>query len=221
MSTVGDVVAGLTETKIANLHPVVIAQNTSWSCHHGLSRWSHECGCSTDGAWKRILRSALNDLAPVLDDASESALKALGLDIWDLRDRYVVVAAGYAEADDFAAAALAGSPWADDPTSVEIVRDLLAAQRSRLAMFTSCGWFWDDPSRQETLSCLIYAADAIEKVRRLTGVDAGPTFEKSLVGFRSRVTFESGDALYGFAAAELPPLMSTQENADTEQSRRL
>ena len=205
MATVGDVVAGLDETAVASLRPASIASGTSWSCLHGIGRWSADCGCAADGRWKRILRSSLNDLAAVLDSASEMAFHSKGLDMWELRDRYVAVAAGYADPDDFATAALAGSPWADDPASVRDVRDLLAAQRSRLAMFTSCGWFWDDPSRQETMSCLEYAADAVAKVRRVTGLDAGPPFEKSLAGFRSHVTKETGDALYGFAAADLPP----------------
>jgi hypothetical protein len=199
------VVARLDDAAIASLHSVSIAQGTSWSCPHGIGRWSDDCGCASDGYWKRVLRSSLNDLAAMLDSASEMVFHSKGLDMWELRDHYVAVAAGYTEPDDFAAAALAGSPWADDPNSVGAVRDLLAAQRSRLAMFTSCGWFWDDPSRQETMSCLMYAADAIDKVRRVTGIDAGPSFERSLALFRSHVTKETGDALYGFAAADLSP----------------
>ena len=200
MATLGDVVAKL---KVDDLPDVAVAYGTSWSCHHGLDRWSSGCPCSPDGRWKPVLRRALNNLSEVLDTASEQAFDAIGLDLWDLRDRYIVVAAGYAAADDFAAAALAGSPWADDPASAETVSGLLAAQRSRLAMFTSCGWFWEDPSRGETVMCLKYAADAIERVRRLTGVEAEAAFIGALHPLRSSVTGETGEALYRRARSEM------------------
>ena len=199
MTPLGDVVAKL---HAADLPTISITYGTSWSCHHGLARWSTGCECTPDSRWKPILRKALNNLAEVLDTASEQAFDQLGLDIWDLRDRYIVVAAGYADAGDFAAAALAGSPWADDPSSIEIVCGLLAAQRSRLAMFTSCGWYWADPSRGETVMCLKYAADAIERVRRLTGVDAESAFVRTLRPLRS-ASGEGGDALYRRALSEM------------------
>jgi hypothetical protein len=63
-------------------------------------------------------------------------------------------------------------------------------------MFTSCGFFWEDPSRSEVLLCLSYAADAISKVRRLTGVDTEPAFLETLSGLHSTRTGESGDQLF-------------------------
>jgi len=193
LTTVGDLVA---ETDPDSCYLVTIADNTSWSCHHGVARWSKGCPCSRDGRWKPILRDALNGLADDLDYASERAFGKLGLDLWDLRDRYIVVAAGFSDPADFAEATLAGTRWADDPTSLALVADLLAAQRSRLAMFTSCGWFWEDPSRPETLICLAYAGDAITKVRRTTGTDAEPAFVRALAGMRSPASGEDGGALY-------------------------
>ena len=206
MTTVGDFVAALDWD---DLYLITVRDNTAWSCHHGIGRWSTGCPCSRDSYWKPIMRKALNELAEKLDVASEKALAKLDLNLWDLRDRYIVVAAGYATESDFADAALAGSPWADDPVSHDLVCSLMAAQRSRLAMFTSCGWFWDDASRPETLLCLSYAADAISKVRRLTGVDAEPEFLVTLAEMHSAYSGESGEKLF-WRAIEV--MKATQDN---------
>jgi hypothetical protein len=101
-----------------------------------------------------------------------------------------------ADPTDFAGAALAGSGHGGDESATAALRDLLAAQRSRLAMFTSCAWFWDDPSRSETVTALRYAADAVELVRRVTGHDAEPAVIAALGSLRSNVTGESGAELW-------------------------
>ena len=38
-------------------------ERTSWSCHHGVARWSAECPDATDGRWKGPLRAAFDRLA--------------------------------------------------------------------------------------------------------------------------------------------------------------
>ena len=69
-----------------------------------------------------------------------------GLDVWALRDAYVDVVVGATEPDAFAADRLPALAAAERARALE----LLEAQRWRLAMFASDGWFWDDPIRPET-----------------------------------------------------------------------
>ena len=45
----------------------------------------------------------------------------------------------------------------------------MEAQRWRLAMFASCGWFWEDPVRTETAGALRAAARAARLVDGLAG----------------------------------------------------
>jgi hypothetical protein len=53
----------------------------------------------------------------------------------------------------------------------------MEAQRWRLAMFASDGWFWDDPTRPETAAVLRHAARA---ARLIDGLTEGP-LEQRLV----------------------------------------
>ena len=49
-----------------------------------------------------------------------------------------------------------------------------------MSMFTSCGWFFDDPSGLETRQVLRYAARAIELAREVSPVPLEPEFLERL-----------------------------------------
>lgn len=55
-----------------------IVEPSSWSCAHGVGRWSRNCGCAMDPAragqqaWRATLRAALDWLRDELDDPDES-----------------------------------------------------------------------------------------------------------------------------------------------------
>ncbi|MFN8518012.1 MAG: DUF3536 domain-containing protein [Chloroflexota bacterium] len=141
-----------------------IVERTSWSCHHGIARWSGPCGCTADGDWKAPLRQAFDRIAGAIDTATETHLAALGIDAWAARDRYADVASGYRGPDAWASDELGR---AHDGAAADAATDLvalMAAQASRLAMFASCGWYWDDPRRLETRQVLRFAAHAVRRV---------------------------------------------------------
>lgn len=188
-------------------HPEIrIRERTSWSCHHGVLRWSAECPDVPDGRWKAPLRAALDRLAGGIDLATEARARDLpGLDDpWAARDRYIDVIAGAVEPDAFAAARLAPGATADDRRRL---LELLEAQRWRLAMFASDGWYWDDPARPETRQVLRAAARAV----RLLDGDAGGALERRLVAdlaaFRSPHLGIDGATIYRQALSEVgqPP----------------
>ena len=52
------------------------SMRTSWSCHHGIHRWSGECACAPDGRWKAPLRAALERLAAGIDVVTERVARA-------------------------------------------------------------------------------------------------------------------------------------------------
>jgi alpha-amylase/alpha-mannosidase (GH57 family) len=74
---------------------MAVREFTSWSCHHGVMRWSGKCNCSPgDGRWKAYLRAALDHLAASLDNVYVSQMNSIGIDPWDLRNRYIHVLLG-------------------------------------------------------------------------------------------------------------------------------
>ena len=109
--------AAVAEEAAGHPHPEIrIRDRTSWSCHHGVLRWSGECPDAADGRWKAPLRAALERLAGGIDTATEALVRELPghPDIWAARDRYVDVVIGAQEGDAFAAATLGARSSAED-----------------------------------------------------------------------------------------------------------
>jgi len=141
-------------------------EGSSWSCVHGVGRWSRDCGCHTGGepgwnqAWRKPLREALNFLRD--DAAAKFEQSGLLRDPWAARNDYIKVILDPKHArEEF------------DPR----VLDLLEMQRSSLLMFTSCGWFFSDLAGIETIQVLRYAARVIDLMNKL-GLD--PPLKKFL-----------------------------------------
>jgi hypothetical protein len=190
---------GLTEPAIR------INERTSWSCHHGVARWGGECPDANDGRWKAPLRAALERLAGAIDAVTEAAFAELpgDVDSGAARDAYVDVLAGAIPAPDFAAGRW---PAAGDAARGRAL-DLLEAQRWRLAMFASDGWFWDDPVRPETRQVLRAAARAVRLVDGLAGTHLERRLVDDLAIFVSPSRGLDGAAIYRMALADVdqPP----------------
>jgi hypothetical protein len=181
---------------------VRIVERTSWSCHHGVARWSTECPDATDGRWKAPLRAALERLAGAIDALVERRFAALAGDPDPLaaRDAYVDVVLGVERGDAFATRWLGSTAPGDDCT---VFLDLLEAQRWRLAMFASDGWYWDDPIRPETKQVLRAAARAARLVDGIEGANLERRLRADLTLFTSPTTGLDGEAIYLRALTEI------------------
>jgi alpha-amylase/alpha-mannosidase (GH57 family) len=137
---------------------VSIVQRSSWSCHHGIKRWSESCGCTPHSDWKAPLRSAFDQVATIIDPVFEQVVDNCGADPYYLRDKYVHVLLGQISVEEFLHQNLK-----KDTTTQEYqqVNFLLRAQYERQRMYTSCGWFHDDFDRIEPRNNVKYAAQAI------------------------------------------------------------
>lgn len=141
-------------------------QNSSWSCAHGVGRWSQDCGCSVsrkpnwNQKWRSSLRAAMDLLRDHVDILYEEQTAAFFEDAWDVRNAYVsVVLSGHSTVREFLSASVPRNVSDDD---CRTLATLLEMQHNRMLMYTSCGWFFDDISGIETLQILRYAARVIQ-----------------------------------------------------------
>src|SRR5208283_5117444 len=140
-------------------------ENSSWSCVHGVGRWSEDCGCSVsqrpdwDQKWRAPLRRSLDVLRDRADKLFMEKASDLLKDPWASRNAYIkVVLENRPKIGPFFNAY--GRKL--KKSQRELVLKLLEMQRNRMHMYTSCGWFFDDISGIEALQILRYAARVIQ-----------------------------------------------------------
>jgi alpha-amylase/alpha-mannosidase (GH57 family) len=151
-----------------------VGEGTAWSCPHGLGRWTRDCGChggAPEGwnqRWRTPLRAALDflrdDLAPKFEDACGQLLG----DPWRARDEYVGLLVDGASSREEFFSRHASRPLTRDEQSRALT--LLESQRTAMAMYASCGWFFNDISGIETLQTLRHAGRLVELANDL-GLD--------------------------------------------------
>jgi len=158
---------------------IEIIEKTSWSCAHGVERWSSHCGCETGGhpgwnqKWRAPLRQALDWLRGRTDSIFEEAGKDLFKDPWAARNRYIDVRINRYDRDTF---------WAEqcqsklEESEKVVMLKLLELQSNLMFMYTSCGWFFNDISGIETEQILLYAGKAIQLAEELSGDVLEPRF---------------------------------------------
>lgn len=190
------------ETAPLKLPVATIRERTSWSCHHGVLRWYGECADTPDPRWKQPLRGAFERLAGSIDAVTAAAVEGLMRpdELAAARDAYVDVVLGGQDPDAHAVRWLGEQVPGEDRTRF---KTLMEAQRWRLAMFASDGWFWEDPVRIETRQIMRAAARAA----RLVDGCAGTRLEAALVADLAALTSpghgSDGATIYRQALAEV------------------
>jgi alpha-amylase/alpha-mannosidase (GH57 family) len=182
-------------------HEVQIAEDSSWSCFHGIERWRSDCGCHTGGhagwnqAWRAPLREALNWLRDEIDERFEEAATPIFSDPWAARDAYIDLISEHSpDAVKAFMASHAAPGTRPDPAAALRLMEL---QRFSLMMFTSCGWFFSEVSGIETVQVLQYAARALQLANQLFGGDLEPQFLARLREAPSNMPeYRDGAAVY-------------------------
>lgn len=181
-------------------YEVMIHENSSWSCVHGVERWRSNCGCSTGGrpdwnqSWRGPLRDTLDWLRDQILPAFEKEASKLFKDMWAARNDYIEVLL------DRSPAAIEGfiekhaKKKIEGPDLLQLCR-LMEMQRNAMLMYTSCGWFFDEVSGIETNQILQYANRAIYYARQTLNMELHDEFLARLTSIPSNV-YENGAVSY-------------------------
>ncbi|MGC2164216.1 MAG: DUF3536 domain-containing protein [Silvibacterium sp.] len=148
-----------------------IAENTSWSCVHGIERWRSNCGCNGGHpGWNQLWRAPLRAALDGLRDGVAPLVKERGADLFrDLevaRNGYISVVLDRGDTNAFLAAYAAHELL---PAERVAALQLMELERNAMLMFTSCGWFFDEISGIETVQVIAYAGRALHLARMLFG----------------------------------------------------
>lgn len=146
-------------------------KGSSWSCIHGVGRWERDCGCRADQSytgnhkWRTILRNGLDKIHEYLWQNYSQGVRSFSADPLALRNEYIscrIDAHNDNKKEQFLKKNIPEIP------AEEHVRlfSLLEAQYYSQLMFTSCGWFFDDPGQIEPVQNLKYALKALEQDAR-------------------------------------------------------
>jgi alpha-amylase/alpha-mannosidase (GH57 family) len=171
-------------------------QGTSWSCYHGLQRWSNGCACTPgEPLWKYHLRGGINRIAASIDEIYYEFARRLIPEPWALRDHYIEVILRQVRASelisDFSAVTL-------NSQQLHNLHRLLEAQFERQRMFTSCAWFFEDMDRIEPRNNIAYAAQAVWRIFQATGIDLSGDASDWLAPVRSQLTGTTGDEIFRY-----------------------
>ena len=188
------------------LHPptqeVEIHERSSWSCVHGVTRWEGNCGCNSGNhshwnqEWRRPLREALDWLRDQLAGAYATEAKKYLKKPWAARDEYVAMVLDRSPAN---VASFLSKHRAHNLSTDDVVRvlRLLEMQRHVMLMYTSCGWFFDEPTGPETVKVFQYAARAVQLGEQLFGGEWEEEFLKRLQNVHSNISdFGNGRNIY-------------------------
>lgn len=186
--------------KFPPTYELMIHENSSWSCVHGVERWRANCGCNSGGhgnwnqEWRYHLREILNWLRDEMIPIFEREAGKLVHHIWDARNDYISIILDRSNdnVDDFIKRNAKNNLSKKQQT--QLLR-LMEMQRNSILMFTSCGWFFDEISGLETNQILQYALRAIAYAKQTSGVDFHPEFLDRLRNAPSNV-YENGATSY-------------------------
>jgi alpha-amylase/alpha-mannosidase (GH57 family) len=166
-----------------------VAEETSWSCAHGVERWRSNCGCNGGKpGWNQEWRGPLREALDFLRDASAPLAEALAAplltDLWEARDGYIDVVLDRATAskDRFFARHAAHILT---PAERVTVLELMELQRHTQLMYTSCGWFFDEISGIETVQIIAYAGRVLQLAAKLFG-EPGVALEQQFLEILGR-----------------------------------
>lgn len=181
--------------KFPPVYEVEIREKTSWSCSHGIDRWWSDCGDSDGGhptwnqKWRTPLRNAMDRLRDTVAGQYDENARQYLKDPWAARDGYIDVILDRSPGTIDKFLARYATHELAEAEKITVLK-LLEMQRHAMLMYTSCGWFFDDLSRIETLQVIQYAGRVAQLAEELFGSDVEGEFLQILEQAESNISAE-------------------------------
>jgi len=199
-------------------HEVEILENTAWSCVHGVGRWNSNCGCNSGGhrewnqEWRAPLRDAFDWLRDEIAVGYETTAARYLKDPWAARNDYIHVILNRSPEyrERFAARNFRRKDLSRSDRIT--IWKLLEMQRHAMLMYTSCGWFFDEPSGLETVQVIQYAGRAVQLAQDLFGDLLEERFLGKLALAKSNIA-ECGDGATIYAKFVKPAVLDLSKLA--------
>ena len=187
---------------------VDIVEKSSWSCAHGIDRWWSNCGCNSGARpgwnqeWRKPLRESLDWLRDTIAHQWEDRARELLKDPWSARDAYIDVVNDRSTANTRSFVARHAVRILNDAETAMMIK-LLEMQRHAMLMYTSCGWFFDDPSGIETVQILQFAGRVVQLAESVFGHPLENQFVRRLALAKSNLP-EQGNGAQIYARSVRP-----------------
>ena len=171
---------------------VEIKPVSSWSCSHGVGRWSEDCGCSTGGhpgwnqKWRKPLRQALDYLRDEMITLCQKQGRKYFKNPLEARNNYINVILDRSDISVKNYQEEYFLPDLDDEQKIRAM-ELLEIQRQAMLMYTSCGWFFSEISGIETVQIMKYAARVMQLAKSFTKKDLETPFLDILKEAKSNI----------------------------------
>ncbi len=185
--TAGAVKAGMTVTNLgaffraepptweAELGKGPLGEGTAWSCAHGLGRWMRDCGCAMrsrdESGWSQAWRGPLRTALDRLRDETAVLFQDIGGELfddpWAVRDAFgTVLEASPDVRAKFLVKNGRGALKKGRDQAIDDALSLMELSRASLAMYASCGWFFDDVAGIESSLVIRQAAYVLDIWKR-------------------------------------------------------
>jgi alpha-amylase/alpha-mannosidase (GH57 family) len=175
-----------------------IAENTSWSCPHGIERWRRACGCAAEirPEWRQDWREPLRRAIDMLSSETLKIYDELGREImpryWDAAMDYINIVI---DRSPQAVADYIEKHISKEPGDHVRAFKLLEALRNTLLAQSSDAWFFEDLARPEPTQILRHSARAIEILEDLGAKGLEERFREILMRALGN-TGARGDMIY-------------------------
>lgn len=196
---------------------IEIKDFSSFSCFHGIARWSTGCRC-TEGssAWKAPLLRVLDDAADMINDLYQQAAWSAGLNAWTVRNDYVRVWLNELQGDEFLAEHNSGK--ALDKALEQRLLHLLAAENFIARAYTAEAFRGADFDTPDARNCIRSLAYAIYLAEQATGEMLHDDVRNELQLVTSSTTDMTGVQMYDEVMREYGFIAEAEAESEDSES---